>query len=383
MTTIIYLPIEPLNERYTEQWFRIFPKEFENAGFDVVVVQGEPLLQDEIKVGSFLDINSTIHYKMTQLQTVSQLFHRQQVPQDSIFFFGDIEFWGLEAIRLMADMNRIRVKMVGFLHAASYTQEDAFAIAAPYQQFTELGWIAALDKVFVGSQYHKDTVIKRRITPLAGANTMIDEALKLSKKIVVTQNPIFMGEYKRQGLAKQNKVLLTNRLDEEKRPLETLQLFGQLKKTFPHWEFVITTGRKSIRTPNNKHITDVIEEMVLDGLVTVKANLTKAEYHAELETAKVMVTHSIEENYGYCIAEAIVYDCVPVVRKGLSHTELVRGRTDLMFTHQSVVNGNGDYVVVTQLMHKLEAEHRYATCPPLDTNGMANIINELIEWRAN
>src|SRR5271154_5940689 len=172
MTTIYLVPIEPLTERYSESWYRNMPIAFEKAGFNVVVIDGEPLPNDEIKVGTFLDISSTCHYKSTQLQAISKLFHNKKVENGSVFFFADIEFWGIEQVRLLADMNNVQVFLTGFLHAASYTIGDAFEIAAPYQQFTEIGWVAALDKVFVGSEYHKDAFYERRLIP-NGCDTLI------------------------------------------------------------------------------------------------------------------------------------------------------------------------------------------------------------------
>ena len=91
---LIYIPIEPITERYTEQWYRCLPPQFKAAGFDVTVVDGTPLLNNEIKVGTFLDINSTTHYKWSQLMQISRLFQTGQIADGSVFFFGDIEFWG-------------------------------------------------------------------------------------------------------------------------------------------------------------------------------------------------------------------------------------------------------------------------------------------------
>lgn len=152
------IPLEPLTERYTEQWHRRIPGEFAPF-FDVEIIEGQPLLSNEIKVGTFLDINSTAHYKWTQLSAIAALFHENKVPDGSHFFFYDLEFWGIEAVRLLADMNGVKVTLSAFLHAGSYTIEDAFAIAAHYQKYTELGWVAAFDYVFVGSQYHKEAFL--------------------------------------------------------------------------------------------------------------------------------------------------------------------------------------------------------------------------------
>ena len=75
---MILVPIEPLVERYSESWYRNLPRLFENRGFEVTVIDGVPLEQT-VKVGTFLDINSTVHYKMTQMQCIAKLFHEGKV----------------------------------------------------------------------------------------------------------------------------------------------------------------------------------------------------------------------------------------------------------------------------------------------------------------
>ncbi len=314
MSTLYLVPIEPLAERYTESWYRNFPIALTPYFDKVFTIEGETLVNDDIKVGTFLDINSTVHYKSSQLQKIASLFHTGQVEQNSVFFVYDVEFWGIESLRLMADMNKVKIKIAGFLHAGSYTREDAFEIAAPYQQYTEVGWLAALDKVFVGSQYHKNAFLDRRLKPL--------QAESLSEKIVVTKNPLFVYDYPILRKTKQKKALLTNRLDSEKRPLETLDLFLKLKEKFPDWEFVVTSGRKTLRS-NDPSIIQRCQQLVDTGTITLKVGLTKNQYHQELAESWLVVSHSIEEMYGYCIAEALIYGCIPLLRKGLSHDEFV------------------------------------------------------------
>ena len=178
--TVFYLPIEPLNERYTEQWYRWFPAEFERQGSGCVVIEGHPLLADEIKVGTFLDINSTLHYKAEQLKKVADLFHRRQVNPRDCFFVADIEFFGIEAIRYLSVLNNVPVKIVGFAHAGSYTRGDFMEPCLPFARYYETGWGEICDVVCVGSEYHKDVLKKRRFTAKGAA------------KIVVTGNPYFL-----------------------------------------------------------------------------------------------------------------------------------------------------------------------------------------------
>lgn len=361
---LIYVPIEPLKERYTESWYNNFPPLFEQAGFKVTVVDGIPL-ENEVKVGTFLDINSTTHYKWVQLQRISAMFHQGLVERDTVFFFGDLEFWGIEGVRLLADMNNINVYLTAFLHAGSYTTEDAFEIAEPYQKYTEVGWVAAMDKVFVGSRYHLNAFYDRRLRPI--------EADRLLSRLHVTKNPIFLSDYAGHNdlKVKQKKMLLTNRFDPEKRPEQTLQLFQELKQEFPDWEFVMTTGRRELRgKPRHVAYAKQLEDA---GVLTIKTGISKAEYHKELSEAAVVVTHSIEENYGYCIAEALLYGCVPLMREGLSHVEFTRD-SRLLFRSQTEASRKA------RELCKTFGTSEFPPVPELDLGGADNIVSHLLEF---
>lgn len=355
--------LEPLSERYTESWYRNLPKAFDEAGYDVVQIIGRPLVEDDIKVGAFLDINSTAHYKSTQLQKIARMFNQGKIEQNSIFFFSDIEFWGIEQVRLLADMNQVKVFLTGFLHAASYTKDDAFAIAAPYQRFTEVGWIAALDQVYVGSKYHKQAVIDRRLAPV--------NASELGHKIFVTKNPMFATDYPKKGLNKEKLMLLTNRFDKEKDPMATCRLFHKLKQKHPDWNFVITTGRKTFRSNLDAEALDLVHEWERQGILEVKAGLTKAQYHEYLERAAIVVSHSPEENYGICIAESLVYGCAPLLLNCASHPEHVHHSQEFLFDNKFT----HDYDLAERLMFHFERnQHMY---PGFDWSGMDNIIKAM------
>lgn len=369
--TLYLVHLEPLTERYTESWYRNLPTAFTKAGYNVVEINGRPLVHDDIKVGAFLDINSTAHYKSTQLQKIAQLFHEGKVEQNSIFFFSDIEFWGIEQVRLLADMNKVTVFLTGFLHAASYTKDDAFAIAAPYQKYTEVGWIAALDQVYVGSLYHKQAVIDRRIEPLTMDNS---ERLSLADKIIVTKNPMFPTDYKSKGLPKEKLMLLTNRFDAEKLPQMTCKLFRKLKVAKPDWKFVVTTSRKNFRSNLDLKMLEMIRGWEAEGSFEIKAGLSKAEYHEYLERAAIVVSHSPEENYGICVAESLIYGCMPLLWNGASHPEHVGGSKYFLFD----VTGDlpdSDYEKALDLMWRFEQDK--AMVPSFDWSGMDNIIKAM------
>lgn len=325
MTTVYYICLEPLEERYTAQWYKHFPIKFREFGFDVVVVDGKAL-SNHVGVGTFLDINSTIAYKNSQMQKVAELFHTKQIKSGDIFFVADTEYWGLESLRLLSQMNEVDIKIYSFLHAASYTKEDAFEVAAPYQKYTELGWIAACDGVFVGTQYHKDAVIERRIKPYAHPSD-IDE---LSDKLIVSGNPLFKEDYEGIVYTKKKQLIITNRFDWEKRPNLSLNFAYLLKKRNPDLNVIITTSRPKFKS-NKQWLVDYARALESEGILTIYEGLSKKEYHQHLAESKVMLTNSIEENFGYCIAEAMVYNTHPLAPVGLSHDELLFGNPDNLF----------------------------------------------------
>lgn len=339
MTTLYILPIEPLEERYTAEWYRNLPVRFSKYFKEVITIDGVQTT-DGVDVGAFLDMNSTIYYKAAQMQKVSELFRKKQIKDGSTFFISDIEFWGIESLRLMSQLNGVKIKIYGFLHAASYTKEDAFEVAAPYQKYTELGWVAACDGIFVGSAYHADAFFERRIKPFAAA----DDIETLKNKFIVSGNPLFKEEYPDRGVEKKNKIIISNRFDFEKRPNESLTFAYLMKKRRPDVEVVITTSRATFRS-NQQWLVDFARGMEQDGIVTIKAGLTKAQYHTELQESKIMLSNSIEENFGYCIAEALAYSTYPLLPNKLSHPELVDGYEPFLYNSYDEILDKMEYLL--------------------------------------
>lgn len=343
MKKLFILPLESVAGRYTKQWRDNIPGEFINAGFDVEVIDGEQLT-DFVGTGTFLDIHTTIHYKNNQIQQVAKLFSTGQVKDGDSFYLFDLEFWGgVESIRLLAQMNKLDVNIYAFCHAASYTTEDAFAVAAYHQKYTELGWIAACDKVFVGTEYHKNAIIERRINPLASAS----DRQELCDKIVVTGNPIFASDYKLPVMpVKKKQIILPNRFDWEKRPNISLGIAYILKKEIPDLEIVVTTSHPKFKS-NREWLTTLARGMEADGIITIQENLTKEEYHTIMAESMIMMSNSIEENFGICIIEAMVYGTYPLLPHGLSHTELTRGFDAFLYDDLDQVVDKVKYLLST------------------------------------
>lgn len=326
---IYYIPIEPLDERYTEQWYRWFPKEFKKQNLEYKIIDGETLT-NKIKTGAFLDINSTLFYKSEQLKKIAQLFYNKEIKNGDVFFVADIEFWGIEAIKYLAILQNINIKLYGFCHAASYTKEDYFSITENFAQHHERAWFNTFDLIFVGSEYHK-----RQIINLRGV---------AEEKIIVTGNPYNISEVydSIEIKEKKNWIILTNRPDYEKRPNLSLDIFEILKNKFPEWEFIVVTSRSEW---GNGWIKEKAKLLENKGIIKIYSNLSKKEYLSLLQQSKFMLSNSIEENFGYCILESLIFNTVPILPNDYSHPELVENDSRLLFNSiNECINKLSDYI---------------------------------------
>ena len=306
---LYHIPIEPLEERYSAQWYHWFADEYRRQGVEFQYIDGQPL-STKIETGTFLDVNSTLAYKSTQLHEIAKLFYTKQIKDGDVFFVADVEFWGIESIRYLADLNGIKdVKIFGFAHAGSYTREDFFSKCEPYAWRYEQAWGSIFDCIFVGSEYHA-----QQLANLRGV---------LRARIEVTGNPYRVVEVA--GSLphlpqKQPLILCTNRPDPEKRPELTLAVFRQLMQQHPDWQFAVTTGRDRWGSGDLRRTA---MEMAASEQFTIHDGLTKSEYFEILASAAVVTGNTIEENFGYCILEAMVFNTIPIVENKYSHPEVV------------------------------------------------------------
>jgi glycosyltransferase involved in cell wall biosynthesis len=313
MKTLWYIPIEPLEERYSKQWYTLLPREFKKAGFKVNIIDGEPLT-DKIETGEFLDINSTLHYKAEQLKKIAQLFYADLIKPNDIFFIADLEFWGIESIKYLSVLNKVPVKIYAFLHAASYYPGDFMQPCEPFAKFFEKGWLEVCDKIFVGSEYHKKLVIDTR-------GGLYSDSLY--KKIIVTGNPwstkdalAMVGKVK-----KKNQIVYSDQPDYRKRPNIFLSLVPVIKQLLPQTEIIVTTSRESW---GGKTWLGKIARSLQDlKLLTIKEGLSKKEYYTILAESKAMVsTNVVAETFGYCAVEAMTFNACPFLPNMFSYPEL-------------------------------------------------------------
>jgi glycosyltransferase involved in cell wall biosynthesis len=278
---IINIPIEPLDKRYTEQWYRWFPEAFEKNNIKFITIDGEKLT-DKIEHGNVLDVYGTHYYKFSQLQTLMKMLREGKIKDTDVLLFHDLWFPGIEALQYIRDMEGKKFQICGILHAGTWDKND-FTFRngmRPWAMMIERGWLRFFDKVLLGSEYHKELIAR--------------DFPEAEDRLFVTGLPFDYREVdfcKKGGREKEKIVVFNHRLDPEKQPELFDKLERELKAQFPDWKFI----------------------------KTIECTKNKKEYYSLLARSSVCVSLALQETFGYSTLESLANHCFTVVPKRLSY----------------------------------------------------------------
>jgi len=91
----VELPLEPLEIRYTKQWWYWFEKEFSSLP-SWIRISGN-LIRKEIQEGDVLDVIGTNHWKLTQLAKLIE-FLCDRRDESVLVFDADLWHSGIETL---------------------------------------------------------------------------------------------------------------------------------------------------------------------------------------------------------------------------------------------------------------------------------------------
>lgn len=276
---IHFVPIEPYEERYTEQWYRWFGDAFSALGVEHTFVDGE-MLTSTIEIGQVLDVYGTHYYKASQMQKLMGMLREGLILDEDTIFFADLWFPGIEALQYVRDMTGAKFKIEGVLHAGTWDKHDFTYLNGMerWAMFIENGWLKFIDKVYLGSAYHKTLIMRERLLGTGSGD-----------RLKVTGLPFEWREVN-QEVKKEKIVVFPHRLDPEKGP----DRFDELAEAFGGhggWRFIKTK--------------DICQ--------------TKEEYYQLLGKASIAVSFAEQETFGYAMLEAIANRCMPLVPDKLSY----------------------------------------------------------------
>lgn len=283
--TIFNVPIESLEERYSQQWNEWFPLQFDfyNVKYENIYPD---TLTDKIRDGSFLDVCGTNYFKAGQLKILCQKLFNGEIRNKDVIFFHDLWFPGLEMLQYIRQGMGIDFKICGILHAGTYDPYDFISKKGmePWGHLLEDSWFSFIDKIFVATRFHKKLILSSR-------NCSPD-------KIEVTGLPIYWPYEEVKDEEKENIIVFPHRKDSEKNPKLFIKMASKIYNSnldiCRNWTFVFTK--------------DVCKN--------------KKEYYELLRKARIAVSFADQETWGIAQQEALFAGCYPVVPNRLSYQEL-------------------------------------------------------------
>lgn len=334
-TNIWIFSLEPIETRYTCEWFTHLPKLLQDTlgdKFNVIQVDG---IQKNTATtpGAFLNFSDTNYWKSTQLCKFLDHYNKGETTINDQFIFTD--FWNPVIIQLkyMRDLLNLNWKLHGLVHAGSYDPQDFLGRLignAPWVRNTEKGLFYSLDHNYFATDFHIHMFFKNLLNNGSDVeNSWCEENLVdllESKKIVRSGWPMeymepTLSPYK--DLEKENLILFPHRIAPEKQ----LEIFKDLEKQLPEYKFVVCQ----------------------------ESQLTKTQYHTLLGKSKIVFSANLQETLGISTcSEGPLANSLPLAPNRLSYTEIFNNYPEFLYPSEWTQSWNDYCNNKEQLVSKIK-----------------------------
>lgn len=289
MNNIFIVPIEPIDQRYTKQWYENIPISLEkrsnhlNKQYNIVTIDGDNISQKTTS-GAFLDFASTNLYKAEQVKKISSLFTEGKVQAGDKFLVTDAWNFVITAIKYMSDLLHIPVEIHGIWHAGAYDPSDILGMkmSKEWPKHQEMSWFYCCDYSYFATQFHRNLFLNNLDIPAEYySRTVISgQPHELLTKKIENYNDLIKSPY---SLT----VMWPHRLSPDKQP---------------------------------EIARDLCEDFNI--LITQELNLNKTDYYSALGKANIIFSCALHENLGISVMEGTMAGAIPVVPDRCSYSEM-------------------------------------------------------------
>lgn len=283
---IFIVPIEPIDNRYTRQWYDNIPVLIKDMavskGYAVNVrtIDGDAV-PDETTSGAFLDFAATNFYKATQAAKISKMFMAGEVKAGDRFLVTDAWNFVITPIKYMSELLGIPVEIHSIWHAGAYDPSDILGMkmSKEWSAAAEQSWFYASDYNYYATDFHRSMFLK---------NLNIPE--QYHAKAIRSGQPhelIIPLLEKYRDTEKDKTIIWPHRYNEDKQP----DIAEEIAKIYP-------------------------------TLITQKSNLKKDEYYEAMGKCQVIFSCSLHENLGISIMESVLAGGIPILPNRCSYKEM-------------------------------------------------------------
>lgn len=288
---IFIVPIEPLEARYSRQWFESIPTQIcmrgDIDGSTVRTFAGEESTP-EPSLGGFLDFATTNSYKASQIREISHFFVNNYVKPGDVFLVTDAWNPVITALRYTSDLLGIPVEIHGIWHAGAYDPTDILGMKMqkPWPWHQERAYFHACDYNYFATNFHAN---------MFKTNLEIPE--EFHHKIIVCGQPheklvTDIVQHITYNTVPRHQIVFPHRINADKQPQIAEDLEHEM--TNINWYFT----QKQVPVPN------------------------KHNFYDSLALSKIMFSCSLHENLGISMMEGCLFDCIPVLPNRASYAEM-------------------------------------------------------------
>lgn len=288
--TIWVFSLEPIETRYTCEWFTELPKTIENyieknnLDFNVAIINGENCSEsNKATEGAFLNFLDTNYWKSTQLLSFIKAIKLNKVKNGDKILITDAWNPCILQLRYIKDLMKIDFDIYNIWHAGSYDKNDFLGREIKEKDWTynaEESFYYSAEKNFFATYYHENLF----------HNELGNKNLIKSNVCGLPFDYLREKAKKHPRHPKENLILFPHRISVEKQP----EIFRYLEKCLPKYKFIICQ----------------------------EENLTKSEYWDLLSRAKMVFSANLQETLGISCYEGLLMGCIPLVPDRLSYTEM-------------------------------------------------------------
>lgn len=326
---IIYLPLEPLPERYTVQlsaaktgWLE---RNWIKHQVPYLRIEGIPLTS-VIETGSVLDAHGRGYWALSQIQKVLSLLREKKITTDDVIYFDDFWHPGISALPYCFAQTGVKPRMYAMLHAQSVDCFDFTYSMRHWMRHFEIGIGKILDGIFVTSTGLRDLLLYAGI----GAPTTVHlVGLPYNSEEVRSYWPTILPQRKKQ-------VIYVSRWDSEKRPDVFLAIVKEVSRSRPDIKFVISTSFKKIKSNRSSLILELKEGLKTYPNLELRENQTKEQYYQNLLESAVQINTADQDWVSWTLLEATTCGCLPLYPYFLSFPEALSYQNEYLYQKNDV-----------------------------------------------
>ena len=171
MNTIYIVSLEPLETRYTVEWFEEFPKLLQGKTTQYNIIQinghGSGYTSAAVTSGAFLNFTQTNIWKNNQMNQICSLIESGKIQSGDKFIFMDAWNTGIIQLRYMSDLLGLNIEIHSIFHAGSYDPQDFLGRLVKDKTWSyafEKSIFHASDFNYFATYYHMDLFAKKMIS---------------------------------------------------------------------------------------------------------------------------------------------------------------------------------------------------------------------------